>query len=31
MSATRGMLRSLAEASCSPSEVLTKLNQLLVQ
>ena len=30
MSATRGMLRSLAEASCSPSEVLTKLNQLLV-
>ena len=24
------MLRSLAEASCSPSEVLTKLNQLLV-
>jgi sigma-B regulation protein RsbU (phosphoserine phosphatase) len=30
MSATRGILRSLAEASCSPSEVLTKLNQLLV-
>jgi len=30
MSATRGMLRSLAEASCSPSEVLSKLNQLLV-
>jgi sigma-B regulation protein RsbU (phosphoserine phosphatase) len=30
MSATRGMLRSLAEASCSPREVLTKLNQLLV-
>ena len=30
LSATRGMLRSLAEASCSPSEVLTKLNQLLV-
>ena len=30
MSATRGMLRSLAEAACSPSEVLTKLNQLLV-
>ena len=29
MSATRGMLRSLATA-CSPSEVLTKLNQLLV-
>jgi sigma-B regulation protein RsbU (phosphoserine phosphatase) len=30
MSATRGMLRSLAEASCSSSEVLTKLNELLV-
>src|SRR5215510_14399193 len=30
MSATRGMLRSLAEASCSPSEVLTKLNGLMV-
>jgi sigma-B regulation protein RsbU (phosphoserine phosphatase) len=30
MSATRGMLRSLAEAACSPSEVLTKLNELLV-
>jgi sigma-B regulation protein RsbU (phosphoserine phosphatase) len=30
MSATRGMLRSLAEAACSPSEVLTKLNGLLV-
>jgi sigma-B regulation protein RsbU (phosphoserine phosphatase) len=30
MSATRGMLRSLAEASCCPSEVLTKLNDLLV-
>jgi phosphoserine phosphatase RsbU/P len=30
MSATRGMLRSLAEACCSPGEVLTKLNQLLV-
>lgn len=30
MSATRGMLRSLAEAACSPSEVLTRLNQLLV-
>jgi phosphoserine phosphatase RsbU/P len=29
MSATRGMLRSLAEARCSPSEVLTKLNCLL--
>jgi len=31
MSATRGMLRSLAEASCTPSEVLTKLNRLLVE
>jgi len=30
MSATRGMLRSLAEARCSPGEVVTKLNQLLV-
>jgi sigma-B regulation protein RsbU (phosphoserine phosphatase) len=30
MSATRGMLRSLAEAACSPSEVLTKLNRLMV-
>src|ERR1700735_489591 len=30
MSATRGMLRSLAEACCSPGEVLTKLNSLLV-
>jgi phosphoserine phosphatase RsbU/P len=30
MSATRGMLRSLAESGCSPGEVLTKLNQLLV-
>ncbi|MGA8762983.1 MAG: GAF domain-containing SpoIIE family protein phosphatase [Candidatus Sulfotelmatobacter sp.] len=29
MSATRGMLRSLAEACCSPGEVLTRLNQLL--
>jgi sigma-B regulation protein RsbU (phosphoserine phosphatase) len=29
MSATRGMLRSLASA-CNPSEVLTKLNELLV-
>jgi sigma-B regulation protein RsbU (phosphoserine phosphatase) len=31
MSATRGMLRSLAEACCTPSEVLTKLNRLLVE
>jgi sigma-B regulation protein RsbU (phosphoserine phosphatase) len=31
MSATRGMVRSLAQASCSPSEVLTKLNHLLVE
>jgi phosphoserine phosphatase RsbU/P len=30
MSATRGMLRSLAESCCSPGETLTKLNQLLV-
>jgi sigma-B regulation protein RsbU (phosphoserine phosphatase) len=30
MSATRGMLRSLAEACCTPAEVLTKLNGLLV-
>src|SRR5207244_7919391 len=28
MSATRGMLRSLAEACCTPAEVLTKLNRL---
>jgi phosphoserine phosphatase RsbU/P len=31
MSATRGMLRSLAAAHCSPGEVLTKLNRLLVE
>jgi phosphoserine phosphatase RsbU/P len=31
MSATRGMLRSLAEACSTPSEVLTKLNHLLVE
>ncbi len=30
MSATRGMFRSLAEACCTPGEVLTKLNQLMV-
>jgi sigma-B regulation protein RsbU (phosphoserine phosphatase) len=30
MSATRGMLRSLAEACCGPGEVLTKLNGMLV-
>jgi len=30
MSATRGMLRSLAEACCTPGEVLKKLNELLV-
>jgi sigma-B regulation protein RsbU (phosphoserine phosphatase) len=30
MSATRGMLRSLAEACCTPGEVLTKLNGMLV-
>jgi phosphoserine phosphatase RsbU/P len=31
MSATRGMLRSLAEACCTPAEVLDKLNSLLVE
>ena len=31
MSATRGMLRSLAEACSTPAEVLTKLNNLLVE
>ena len=31
MSATRGMLQSLVEANCSPGEVLTKLNRLLVE
>jgi phosphoserine phosphatase RsbU/P len=31
MSATRGILRSLVEAACSPGEVLTKLNRLLVE
>jgi sigma-B regulation protein RsbU (phosphoserine phosphatase) len=31
MSATRGMLRSLAEAYCTPGEVLTKLNCLLAE
>lgn len=31
MAATRGILRSLAEAECSPAEVLTKLNRLLVE
>jgi len=31
MSATRGMLRSLAEACRGPGEVLTKLNSLLVE
>jgi len=31
MSATRGMLRSLAEARCCPSEVLTKLNRLMTE
>ncbi len=31
MSATRGILRSLAEAACTPREVLAKLNRLLVQ
>ena len=31
MSATRGMLRSLAAASCAPGEVLTKLNRLMAE
>ena len=31
MSATRGMLRSLAEACCSPAEVLARLNRLPVE
>jgi sigma-B regulation protein RsbU (phosphoserine phosphatase) len=31
MSATRGMLRSLVAAACTPAEVLTKLNRLLVE
>jgi sigma-B regulation protein RsbU (phosphoserine phosphatase) len=30
MSATRGVLRALAEACCTPGEVLTRLNELLV-
>src|SRR5438477_4316999 len=31
MSATRGMLRSLAEAGCGPGQVLARLNDLMVQ
>jgi sigma-B regulation protein RsbU (phosphoserine phosphatase) len=31
MSATRGMLRSLVEAACTPGEVLAKLNRLLIE
>jgi phosphoserine phosphatase RsbU/P len=31
MAATRGVLRSLAEAACTPSEVLQRLNRLLVE
>src|SRR6202050_796354 len=31
MSATRGMLRSLVAAACTPGEVLSKLNRLLVE
>ncbi len=31
MSATRGMLRSLAAACCTPGEVLGKLNRLMVE
>jgi sigma-B regulation protein RsbU (phosphoserine phosphatase) len=30
MSATRGMLRSLAEACCTPSEVMARLNRLMI-
>ena len=30
MAATRGVLRTLAEASCTPTEVLQRLNRLLV-
>ena len=30
MAATRGVFRSLAEACCTPGEVLTRLNELLV-
>jgi sigma-B regulation protein RsbU (phosphoserine phosphatase) len=31
MSATRGILRSLVEAACTPGEVLAKLNRVLVE
>jgi len=31
MSATRGILRSLIEAACTPGEVLAKLNRVLVE
>jgi phosphoserine phosphatase RsbU/P len=31
MSATRGIMRSLVETSCTPGEVLAKLNRLLVE
>lgn len=31
MAATRGILRSLAEACCTPGEVLDRLNRMLVQ
>jgi sigma-B regulation protein RsbU (phosphoserine phosphatase) len=31
MSATRGILRSLVEAACTPREVMAKLNRLLVE
>ena len=30
MSATRGVMRSLAEACCTPAEVMSRLNELLV-
>ena len=31
MSATRGMVRSLAQACCSPGEVMDRLNRLMIQ
>jgi sigma-B regulation protein RsbU (phosphoserine phosphatase) len=31
MSATRGMIRSMAQMCCSPSEVLDRLNRLMIQ
>src|SRR5581483_10951744 len=31
MSATRGMIRSMAQMCCSPAEVLDRLNRLMIQ